>query len=108
MRLSRSTVHRQYAEEVDTTALAVRDNERELRYELTRDGEVLGFINYRRDPGRGRVELVHTDIEPAYEGHGLGSLLVKGALDDLHQRGLRAVPYCPFVREYLRRHPEDA
>lgn len=108
MRLSRSTVRRQYAEQVDTTALAVRDNERELRYELTRDGEVLGFINYRRDPGRGRVELVHTDIEPAYEGHGLGSLLVKGALDDLHQRGLRAVPYCPFVREYLRRHPEDA
>jgi predicted GNAT family acetyltransferase len=29
------------------------------------------------------------------------------ALDDLRERGLRAVPYCPFVREYLRRHPED-
>jgi predicted GNAT family acetyltransferase len=79
VRLSRSNVRREYPDAVDTTALAVRDNERELRYELTRDGEVLGFLNYRRDPERGRVELVHTDIEPAYEGHGLGSLLVKGA-----------------------------
>lgn len=91
---------------MDTAALVVLDNERELRYELTRDGDVLGFILYRREPGR--VVLVHTDVDPAYEGQGLGSLLVKGALDDLRERGLRAVPYCPFVREYLRRHPEEA
>ena len=39
--------------------------------------------------------LVHTDIDPAYEGQGLGSVLVKGALDDLRERGLRAVPLCP-------------
>jgi len=97
-----------YPERVDTAALAVRDNERELRYELTRNGEVLGFILYRREPERGRVVLVHTDIDPAYEGQGLGSVLVKGALDDLRERGLRAVPYCPFVLAYLRRHPEDA
>ena len=93
---------------MDTAALAVRDNERDLRYELTRDGEVLGFINYTPDPGRGRVVLVHTEIDPAYEGQGLGGLLVKGALDDLRGRGVRAVPHCPFVREYLRQHPEDA
>jgi predicted GNAT family acetyltransferase len=30
------------------------------------------------------------------------------ALDDLRERGLRAVPSCPFVREYLRQHPEKA
>ena len=93
---------------MDTTALVVRDNEQQLRYELTRDGKVLGFIQYRREPERSRVVLVHTDIDPAYEGQGLGSVLVKGALDDLRARGVRAVPYCPFVREYLRRHPEDA
>jgi uncharacterized protein len=89
-----------------TAALAVRDNARELRYELMRDGEVLGFVRYRREPGA--VALVHTDVDPALEGQGLGSVLVKGALDDLRRRGLRVVPVCPFVRAYLRRHPEDA
>jgi uncharacterized protein len=97
-----------YPGAVDTEVLAVRDNEPEHRYELTRDGQVLGFIDYRPYPERGRVVLVHTEIEPELEGHGLGSVLIKGALDDLRERGLDAVPYCPFVREYLRRHPEDA
>lgn len=52
--------------------------------------------------------LVHTDIDPGYEGRGLGSKLVAGALDDLRRRGLGVVPLCPFVAAYLRRHPEQA
>jgi predicted GNAT family acetyltransferase len=89
---------------MDTAALSVRDNRAELRYELVRGGEVLGFLLYRIEPDS--VVLVHTDVDPAYEGQGLGSVLVKGALDDLRERGVRAVPLCPFVRAYIRRHPE--
>ena len=89
---------------MDTATLSVRDNREELRYELVREGEVLGFLLYRIEPES--VVLVHTDVDPAYEGQGLGSVLVKGALDDLRDRGVRAVPLCPFVRAYIRRHPE--
>ena len=92
---------------MDTAALSVRDNRSELRYELVRDGEVLGFLLYRIEP-EGAVVLVHTDVGPAYEGKGLGSVLVKGALDDLREQGVRAIPLCPFVRAYIRRHPEYA
>ena len=91
---------------MDTATLSVRDNREELRYELVRGGEVLGFLLYRIEPDA--VVLVHTDVDPAYEGQGLGSVLVKGALDDLRERGVRAVPLCPFVRAYIRRHPEYA
>ena len=89
---------------MDTATLSVRDNREELRYELVRGGEVLGFLLYRIEPDA--VVLVHTDVDPAYEGQGLGSVLVKGALDDQRERGVRAVPLCPFVRAYIRRHPE--
>ena len=89
---------------MDTAALSVRDNRADLRYELVRGGDVLGFLLYRIEPDG--VVLVHTDVDPAYEGQGLGSVLVKGALDDLRERGVRAVPLCPFVRAYIRRHPE--
>ena len=91
---------------MDTAALSVQDNRAELRYELVRGGEVLGFLLYRIEPDG--VVLVHTDVDPAYEGQGLGSVLVKGALDDLRERGVRAVPLCPFVRAYIRRLPEYA
>jgi predicted GNAT family acetyltransferase len=82
----------------------VGDNPAELRYEIRRAGELLGLIRYVREPGT--VVLVHTEVEPAAEGAGVGSSLVAGALADIRARGLRLVPVCPFVREYLRRHPE--
>jgi predicted GNAT family acetyltransferase len=85
---------------------AVVDNPVELRYELRVDGALAGEIRYRLEPGV--VELVHTDIDPRFEGRGLGARLVQGALDDLRVRGLALVPVCPFVAAYLARHPEYA
>jgi uncharacterized protein len=84
--------------------VAVTDNPEELRYELHVDGELAGEIRYRLEPGA--VVLVHTDIDPRFEHHGLGSQLVRGALDDLRERGLELVVVCPFVAAYIRRHPE--
>jgi predicted GNAT family acetyltransferase len=43
-----------------------------------------------------------------YEGQGLAGTLVEGALQDLRERGLGVIPVCPFVRTWLRRHPEYA
>ena len=84
--------------------MTVTDRPAELRYEIEVDGEVAGFLLYRREPGV--LELVHTDVDPKWEGKGVGGALVKGALDDIRARGLKIRPFCPFVRAYLRRHPE--
>jgi predicted GNAT family acetyltransferase len=84
--------------------MEVRDNPEELRYELVDEGHMLGEILYRRYPDR--IVLVHTEVPPAREGEGLATRLVAGALDDIRAKGLRMVPVCPFVRGYLRRHPE--
>lgn len=86
--------------------LVVRNNPEELRYEALRDDQLVGLIRYRVEPGV--VVLVHTEVDEAVEGTGVGSALVRGALDDLRARGLRLVPLCPFVAAYLRRHPEYA
>jgi predicted GNAT family acetyltransferase len=83
--------------------VTVTDRPNELRYEIEVDGEVAGFINYRREPGV--IEMVHTDVDPRWEGKGVGAALVEGALDDVRARGLKVRPYCPFVAAYIRRHP---
>jgi uncharacterized protein len=64
-----------------------------------------GLIEHRSEPGG--VVLVHTEVDPAFEGQGLGERLVAGALADLRARGLKLVPQCPFVRAYPRRHPDQ-
>jgi predicted GNAT family acetyltransferase len=82
----------------------VVDNSSELRYELWSDDALAGWIQYtRRDDV---VTMVHTDIDPAFEGQGLGSTLVAGALDDVRAGGKRVHAICPFVAAYLERHPE--
>ena len=84
----------------------IRDDPDKLRYEAVRGGELIGEIGYRAEPGR--VVLVHTEVAPSEKGTGVGSLLVRFALDDIRQRGLAVVPVCPFVGAYIQRHPEYA
>ena len=84
--------------------VVVRDNPDESRYELLVDGDVAGEIRYRRRPDA--IALVHTEVSASLKGRGLGADLVRAALDDLRARGLQIVPICPFVRSYIRRHPE--
>jgi uncharacterized protein len=84
----------------------VRDNPSELRYELLLDGRRIGEIRYRIEGDA--VALVHTEVDPGYEGRGLATQLVEGALRDLRARGKRVIPICPVVFAYLERHPEYA
>jgi predicted GNAT family acetyltransferase len=88
----------------NSTPVVVRNNLEELRYELVVDGDVVGEILYRRKAGA--VALVHTEVAPSLEGQGLAGRLVSGALEDIRERGLHVIPICPFVRAYIRHHPE--
>ncbi|SNS03118.1 hypothetical protein SAMN06893096_101456 [Geodermatophilus pulveris] len=76
------------------------------RYEAREGDRVLGLAAYRRHGER--VVFTHTEVDPAAGGRGVGGTLVRGALDDVRARGLRAVPLCPFVRAWLDRHPDYA
>jgi uncharacterized protein len=85
---------------------SVTDNPALHRYELVEDGTLLGVLNYRDRPDA-RV-LVHTEVDPRHEGKGAGTRLIEAALADIRARGVELVPLCPFVRAYLRNHPEQA
>ncbi len=85
-------------------SVTVSDNPAKSRFEVFLDGELGGFAEYTLEPDR--ITFTHTEV--ALEGKGLGSALVRQALDDVRRRGLVVVPQCPFVRGYLDKHPELA
>lgn len=84
----------------------VRDNPEESRFEVVADGVVAGSARYQRRGGR--IVFVHTEIDPAHEGQGLGSALARGALDAARERGEPVVPLCSFIAGYIERHEEYA
>ena len=88
------------------TDLTVRDDVTASRYLVERDGEVLGFAAYRRADGV--TTFTHTVVEPHHEGEGVGSALVRTALDAERAAGRTIVARCPFVAAFVRRHPDYA
>jgi predicted GNAT family acetyltransferase len=84
--------------------LRVADNPDAERYEVFADGEPAGFMTYRRAPER--ISLRHTEVDDAFEGHGVASTLVSTVLDEARAAGLGVLPFCPFVKGYIAKHPE--
>jgi predicted GNAT family acetyltransferase len=74
------------------------------RYELSIDGEVVGFTAYRARPGL--IAFVHTEVDERLQGRGLADRLIRFALEDARTRGLAVLPFCPFVKEFIERHRE--
>ena len=79
-------------------------NEAASRYELTEDGAT-AFASYVRE---GDVLVFdHTVTPPTLRGRGIASRVVNAALADVRAKGLRIVPACSFVADYMARHPEE-
>ena len=84
----------------------VADAPERSRFEISVDGALAGFALYKLAPGR--ITFVHTEIDDAYAGQGLGGQLARAALDDVRARGLAVQPHCPFIAGWIAKHPDYA
>jgi predicted GNAT family acetyltransferase len=66
--------------------------------------DTAGFVEYQETSEL--VVLTHTEVGAAYEGRGVGSALVRAALDDIRDRRLKALVVCPFILGWLGKHPD--
>ncbi|NJC27112.1 GNAT family N-acetyltransferase [Neolewinella antarctica] len=82
---------------------AVTNNPEKYRFEMA-SGAQTSKLDYRL--GRDRIALVHTEVPDDLQGQGIGSTLVKAALQHAKDHKLTVLPYCPFVAAYIERHPE--
>jgi predicted GNAT family acetyltransferase len=83
----------------------VANNEAKHRYEARVGEAVAGYTVYQTTASI--IVIEHTEVDPTYEGQGVGGALVKGALDDIRAKGQHKVlAVCPFVRSWLGKHHE--
>ena len=81
------------------------DNAALHRFELKHDDET-AFVLYSKT--QNVIKLIHTEVPEALRGQGVGSKLVAGVLREAQEKNLSVVPSCPFVAQYVKRHPEFA
>ena len=92
------------ADEPHAPDVVVRDNRDAHRFEAIVDGQT-AYLQYERRPPA--IVLVHTEVPEALRGGGIGSAVIRLALQSARAEGLSIVAKCPFVREYLKKHPAD-
>ena len=83
----------------------VSHNEAQGQFEIAL-GDEKAVLQYHRTEHS--ITLVHTGVPQTSRGRGLGSQLIRAALDFAHFNQLKVVPVCPFVKAYLQKHPEAA
>lgn len=67
-------------------------------------GALAGLVTYQLTGTI--IAYTHTEVDPAFEGQGVGSTLARAVMDDARARGRTVVPICPFLSKWLTRHPE--
>ncbi len=81
----------------------VKDNELN-RFEIYFDRELAGFAEFKIE--NQIIFYTHTEIDPKFGGQGLGSQLIKEALDEALEQDLEVAPYCSFVSAYIKKNSE--
>lgn len=94
----------------EKAAVSVVDNTEKSRFEALDDsGVVAGHTAYQpssEDPDV--LVFPHTVVDDAFEGQGVGSALVRGAMEQVRAAGKKVQPECDFVAGWLDKHPDFA
>lgn len=89
---------------VPELSVTVHDDPKAARFLASVGDAPAGFATYRRTETT--FALRHTEVDPAFDGRGVGSALARTALDSIRAADLDLLPFCPFIAGYLRKHPE--
>lgn len=93
------------SEQTERLHVTIVDNPEHHRVEARADdGSLTGFAQYYvRD---GAYVFFHTEVDDDYEGQGIGSQIAGGVIEFVRGRGMPIAPECPFIRAYMRKHPQ--
>jgi predicted GNAT family acetyltransferase len=76
------------------------------RYEISLDGELAGFADYRLADGD--IAFYHTEVDPIHRGKNLAAILMEATLKDVRETfpDQKVVPTCSYVVKFMEKHPE--
>lgn len=97
--------HKLRKEEESDAMSEIVNNRAHHRFELAVEGHIAATY-YQID--NSVITFVHTEVPPELGGKGIGSKLIRGALDQVRSEGLKVVAQCPFVKAYIDKHGEYA
>ncbi|MCB9046328.1 MAG: N-acetyltransferase [Chitinophagales bacterium] len=81
-------------------------NDKKARFFLEENGKRIALMDYVY-AGTDKFIIQHTEVDSAYEGRGLGKILVDAAVEMAREKGLSIIPLCPFANALFRKRREE-
>ncbi len=81
------------------------NNSRNGYFEALEDQNVAGKMTYVW-AGSNKLIIDHTEVNPAFNGKGVGKLLVLEAVKYARQNQIKILPLCPFAKSVFDRNPD--
>ena len=81
------------------------DNLAQNRFEIFSDELLAGICEYSESDNA--ISFTHTEVFSEFKGKGFASLLIRFALDEMKTKGVKVLPFCSFVRDFIAKHPDD-
>jgi len=69
------------------------------------DGQKAGLMTYSW-AGDDKIIIDHTEVEPAYNGKGVGKAMVYKAVEFAREKNLKIIPLCPFAKATFQKNEE--
>ena len=88
----------------DKPALPIRNNPDMHRFEADLGDGSIAIADYNLLTSK--IVFTHTEVPEGHEGQGIGSALIRFALDYAREKGLAVIPICPFFAAYIKKHAE--
>ena len=85
-------------------SISIFKNDELKRFEIYSNAELAGFADFKIE--NQMISYTHTEIDPRFGGQGLGSQLIKEALDEALEQNLEVAPYCSFVSAYIKKNSQ--
>lgn len=69
-------------------------------------GELIAEVTFPEErPGVANID--HTFVDGSLRGQGVAGQLIEGAVAQLRQRGMKAVPTCSYAVKWFESHPDQ-
>ncbi|WP_353183855.1 GNAT family N-acetyltransferase [Parapedobacter lycopersici] len=66
------------------------------------DGKRAGMMTYSI-AGTGLIIIDHTEVEPAYNGKGVGKQMLYKIVDMARAKNIKIIPLCPFAASLFKK-----
>jgi predicted GNAT family acetyltransferase len=81
------------------------NNTEQNRFEINL-GDSLAFVVYRLEGNQ--MAFLHTEVPAQHGGKGIAAILAKHVLDYAKAQNLQPLVLCPYIKVFVKRHPEYA